>query len=90
MSSKICATCQQTKNIDQFGIHNRRKGPWIGAYVKSVCKQCLSKKNIEYYNEHIDTINAQTICECGSLQYTYNMKRHLQTPRHKKLLEYKK
>ena len=64
METKTCQTCKQSKSVNDFGSHNRKKGKWIGSYIK----QCLNNKNRQYYHEHIDVINTQVICECGSLQ----------------------
>ena len=62
METKTCQRCKQSKGVNEFGIHNRKKGKWLGLYIKSECKQCLNNKNRQYYHEHIDVINTQVIC----------------------------
>ena len=84
MTSKNCTMCNESKNINQFGMCTLKTGT---IRIRSVCNKCRALKQREYYNLTIDKTCAQTICECGSLQHVHNMKRHVQTNKHKKYLE---
>ena len=81
MATKICTHCKEVKSAEEFERYTLLKTG--KTYTRGKGKICPSVDNLQYYNLHVDKILEQVICECGSLQYTHNMKRHIETKKHK-------
>ena len=80
MTSKICNTCKESKDINEFGKYKLKSGT---IHMRGICNTCRALKQREYYSRNTDKINALVVCECGSLKPAQNLARHRQTKIHK-------